>query len=433
MSEGLAFTKAAPAIPSRYWAWLAGVTLASLGTQVMGFSMAWVAAGHGGAFAGLVLTAINLPRTLLLLIGGAAVDRVGAWRVMLSGDAVMTIMTGSFAGALLVWGPGPWLLVGFAILLGVVDSFYLPAAGSMPRRLVPDARLAQAMSARQISAQLSAVLSGPIGALIMASFGLVAAAVINSATFAAMFVLLLLIRPANNQSHAGDGAPAAVPPVTATPNIGPKRKFGKDAADGLRLPLQDPLLRPGLLMLMGCAAFLLPVVSLLLPVLARQHGWEPTRVGLVFGVSAGCTAAVAIWVMVSGGLVRPGIAGACGLAAAALGVFGLAVFPGQGPLLASGALIGFGTGLFSTHIGPLLLGGTPPTHLGRVQAVVALAQSVPLLLSNFALGLLAQFAGAKVSLSVCAAALIGIATLALGSGQLRGSRRPGPDTGNQES
>lgn len=428
MSAGLAFTNAAPAIPFRYWAWLGGATLASLGTQVMGFSMAWVAAGHGGAFAGLVLTAINLPRTLLLLIGGAAVDRVGAWRVMLSGDAVMTIMTGLFAGALLVWGPGPWLLVGFAILLGLVDAFYLPAAGSMPRRLVPDARLAQAMSARQISVQISAVLGGPIGALIMASFGLVAAAVMNSATFAAMFVLLLLIRPANNQFHAGDGAPAS-----GTPAIGPKPKIGKDATDGLRLSLQDPLLRPGLLMLMGCAAFLLPVVSLLLPVLARQHGWEPTSVGLVFGVSAGCTAAVAIWVLVSGGLARPGIAGACGLAAAALGILGLAVFPGQGPLLASGALIGFGTGLFSTHIGPLLLGRTPPTHLGRVQAVVALAQSVPLLLSNFALGSLAQFAGAKVSLGVCAAALTGSAALALGSKQLRAARRPGPDTGNQES
>lgn len=267
MSSGLALKHPAVSIGTRYWVWLGGATLASLGTQVVGFAMAWVAAGYGGAFAGLLLTAINLPRTLLLLLGGAAVDRIGAWRVMISGDAVMTVVAGGFAGALLVWGPGPWLLVSFAVLLGVVDAFYLPAAGSMPRRLVPDARLAQAMSARQLGMQLSAVLGAPIGALVMAAFGLVAAATVNSATFAAMFVLLLLIRPSNNPTGTGAGEPVTSPATASAIPSERKSCIGKEAVEGLRLSLWDPLLRPGLLMLMGCAAFLLPVLSLLLPVL----------------------------------------------------------------------------------------------------------------------------------------------------------------------
>lgn len=176
---------------------------------------------------------------------------------------------------------------------------------------------------------------------------------------------------------------------------------------------------------MGCAAFLLPVLALILPVLARQEGWEPTQVGLVYGISAVGTTAVAVGVLMTGVLNRPGIAGCGGLVAAAAGVLGLAVLPGLPLSLASGALIGIGTGLFSTHIGPLVLGGTPQTHIGRVQAIVAMAQSVPLLVTNFALGSLAQFAGAKVSLVLCSFALSTIAAVALSSMHLRKALRLG--------
>lgn len=48
---------------------------------------------HGGSVAALVLTAVNLPRASLLLIGGAAGDRYGARKVMLIGDGVMIAVT----------------------------------------------------------------------------------------------------------------------------------------------------------------------------------------------------------------------------------------------------------------------------------------------------------------------------------------------------
>ena len=399
-------------IPTRFWVWLRGLRLPALGARILGFAMAWVAAGYGGAFAGLVLTAINLPRTLLLLLGGAVVDRVGAWRVMLCGDAVMTLVTGVFAGALLMWGPSPWLLLLVAVLMGTVDAFYMPASGSMPRRLVPDEKLAQAMSARQISVQLAAVVGGPIGAFVVASVGIAAAAIVNSSAYAVMFVILLLIRPTNG-----------VPQIEPAPVETKKTKFGQAALEGLRISLTDPILRPGLLMLIGCAAFLLPVLSLILPVLARQQGWEATHVGLIYGVSTAFTAIIAMWVLLTGGFTRPGLAGCGGLGIAAVGILGLAILPGQALLVTSGALVGLGVGLFSTHIGPLLLGGTPLTHLGRIQAVVAMAQSLPLLVSNFLLGSLAQFTSARVALVICSVMLVLTAILAARSTQLRSSRR----------
>lgn len=398
-------------IPSKYWIWLTGATFASLGTQILGFAMAWTAAGYGGVLAGLVLTVTNLPRALLLLLGGTVVDRLGAWRVMISGDAAMTAITAMIAVALLAWGPSPWLLVVAAFLTGVVDAFYMPATGSMPRRLVSDSHLAQAMSARQISGQLASVLGGPIGASIVGAFGIAAAAIADSATFAGMFILLIFIRP--------HGSSPAIP----QPSTVEKSSVVQEALSGLRLSSKDPLLRPGLLMLIGSAAFLLPVLSLLLPVLARQSGWEPIVVGLVYGLSAASAAAVAISVLVTGGLSRPGIAGASGLALAAVGVFALAVAPNLATTITAGVVVGLGTGLFSTHIGPLILGRTPDTHIGRVQSVVAMAQIVPLLVTNFSFGALAQFAGAKTTLVLGSVSLFAVAAIALRSKQLRQAER----------
>lgn len=405
-------------IPKRYWAWLGGATLSSVGTQILSFGMAWVAAGYGGIFAGLVLTAVNLPRTVLLLIGGAVSDRIGAWRVMISGDIAMTVVTALFAGSLLVWGPNVWLLLIVAVLMGIVDAFYIPAAGAMPRRLVARAKLTQAMSARQISLQLSAVLGGPMGAVVVTTFGLFAAALVNSAAYAVMFVLLLLIRPRNP-------APPA-PPAAGRAGV-PEQTVFQNALAGFQLSMKDPLLRPVLLMLVGSAAFLLPVLAPLLPVLARQEGWSPTGAGLVAGVSGAGTAVVALAVVFTGGLPRPGVAGCGGLLTAAAGVLGLGIFSEPLPTMVSGALIGVGAGLFSTHLGPLVLGRTPDTHLGRVQAVVAVAQSLPLLFTNVALGALAQAAGAKVTLFLCATALTAIAAAAIRSPHLRSARRPGSE------
>ncbi|WP_216592418.1 hypothetical protein [Verrucosispora sioxanthis] len=141
-------------VPGTYWAWLGGTALSLVGVQAMAFAMAWAAAGQGARFAALVPTAIVLPRVLLLLVGGAVADRVGAWLVLIASNAAMIVVTVALAAA--AWSTLdlrlPLLLTALAI--GTVDAFQLPSSGSMPRRLVPPDVLARAMSARQLAGQL---------------------------------------------------------------------------------------------------------------------------------------------------------------------------------------------------------------------------------------------------------------------------------------
>ncbi|GAA3343287.1 hypothetical protein GCM10020358_41630 [Amorphoplanes nipponensis] len=380
----------------RYGIWLTAATVSLLGTQVLGFAMAWVAAGRGGAFAGLVLTAINLPRAALLLAGGAVADRLGAWRVMVVADALMAVLMLGLAAAVLLRGEQPWLLLGAALAVGVVDAFYLPSSGAVPRLLVGGAGLARALSARQLAGQLVASAGPPLGALVVAAAGIAAAALGNAATFALMAVVLLALR-------RGGTGPLPAPAVRG-------EGLWRRVVDGVRLAAGDGIVRPALALTAAAAAFWLPVTGLLVPLLARQRQWPAAAGGAIVGAVALGTAAVALTVLARGAFRRPGAAALAGLGVAAGATVALAVAPGVPAAVAAALVAGVGNGLFAAHIAPLVLGAAPATHLARIQAVLVLVQSVPLLVTNNALGGLADAGSPAVVLIACGVAL-GAATI----------------------
>jgi hypothetical protein len=397
-----------PAIPRTYWAWLGGVTLSLLGTHVLGFALVWEAAGRGGLLAGLLLTMINLPRSVLLLAGGAVGDRFGAWRTMIICDAVMTAVTLlAAAGAWLVGAPA-WLLLGTALVVGVIDAFYLPSSGSMPRRLVADHGLARAMSARQVGGQLTSFAGAPLGGVVVATLGLAAAALADALTFAAMLVILVILRPRSPQ-------PPGPPP----------QGVWRHMVDGVRVAVADRLLRPALLLVAAAAGLLLPVSGLVVPLLARERSWSGAATGCVAGAVALGTVCVALVVLARGARFRPGLAAVGGLLAAAAGMLALAVSASPGWAVAAGLWTGVGSGLFAAHVAPLILGHAAGTHLARVQSVVVLAQSLPLLATNNVIGGLVDAIGAPATLGCCAAALAVAASVALRSTALRAAALPG--------
>ncbi|MEV6815969.1 MFS transporter [Micromonospora sp. NPDC051296] len=413
------------AVPGGYWAWLGGTGVSLVGVQAMAFAMAWVAAGQGGRFAALVLTAINLPRVLLLLVGGAVADRVGAWRVMIISVAAMVVVTVALAVAASSAADPRLPLLLTALAIGIVDAFYLPSAGSMPRRLVPPAALARAMSARQVAGQLAVFAGPPLGSLVLAAAGLAGVALANAAGFLVVLSILVALRPrAGGSSGPGEGRssdPGAGRASDAREGrtADPVPSVWRAAVDGLRIAASHSALRPALLLTGVAAGFLLPVSSLLVPLLARERAWSPQATGAVVAAVALGTASVAVTVLVRGALSRPGMAAAAGLLVAAAAVAALAA--GRSPVwaTAAGAAIGLGSGVFATHIGPLILAAAPVTHLARVQSVLVLAQSLPLLLTTNVLGSLADAVRAPAVLSGCAVVLATAALAALTSPTLR--------------
>ncbi|MFI6586791.1 MFS transporter [Embleya sp. NPDC050493] len=394
-------------LPRTYLVWLAGTQASLLGDAALYFALGWAAAAHGGRTAALVLTAVTLPRTLLLLLGGAVGDRFGARRVQIVGDAAMLVVTLGLAIAAYRLGTPVWLLVTIAALIGVVDAFHLPATGSMPRRLVGPAQLPRALAMRQAGGQIAALLGAPLGAVLIASGGPAGAALLDAGTFAVVLVVLVCIRPAFDVERASRD-----------------ERLTTGAVAGVKLAFADPVLRPALLMTAVAAGFLLPVVSLLNPLLARRHGWDAGAAGLVAGGQSLGMIAVALLVTRRGQMQRIGVGAAAGLCVAAVGIAGVAFAPTVVVGAIAGIVVGVGSGMFACHIGPLVLTGVPDTHLSRMQALLTLVQSAALLLANNALGALADGTGPTTATAVCAAAIGAAGVAGLLNGPMRGLLRP---------
>jgi MFS family permease len=307
-------------LPVAFRVWVCGALASQLGDSAMYFALGWAASARGGTAAGLVLSAISLPRTLLLLLGGAVGDRLGARRVMITGDGLMLVVAGVLGVIAWLWGTPLAVLIAAGLIIGTVDAFYLPSAGSMPRRLVDDSQLSRAVALRQSGSQLVSMVGGPVGGLVVAAARFAAAAWADSATFAIVLVVLILIR----------GRAGAPPP-------GSHRNVVRDAADGVRIAVRTPGLGAALLLVAGSAGFIIPVSSLLIPLLARTHGWGAGAAGLVIGAQGAGAILVTLVVARRGTTSRPGLTALAGLLTVAAGQAVIGLAPAAA-LAATGAL-----------------------------------------------------------------------------------------------
>lgn len=377
-----------------YYGWLAGSTLSAFGDTALFFALGWAATGIGPQIAGLVLTGFTLPRAVLLLLGGVLGDRVGPRRLLLACSTIVGICC--FALALLVGSVGvsAGLLLATATVVGTVDAFALPAAGVLPRLFVRDDELAKAMALRTSFSQIVTLAGGPVSGLLVAAVGLAGALVLDGLTFAVLLCVLLALKPpydVSPPSHRGSVV--------------------RDAVDGLRVAWVDPVLRLVLLVVAAVAAFVLPVASLCVPLLARSHGWSASQTGLVVAGSVAGGLTVTLLVARLGTFERAGLAGGLGCLLAATGMTGLALAPSVVMAVSATFVQGLGVGLFTSHVAPLFIRSTPRSHLTRLQSLLSLAQTIPLIAST---NLLASLAVPHaLALSATATALAGLTLLRL--------------------
>lgn len=379
-------------LPRSYLVWLGGAVVSQLGDAALYFALGWAASAHGGPATGLVLSSIALPRTVLVLLGGAVGDRLGARRVMIAGDGVMLAVAAVLAAVSWHWGTPLALLLTAGLVIGTVDAFYLPSSGSMPRQLVDDTSLPRALAIRQSGTLLISMIGGPIGGALVAFAGFAAACTTDSVSFAVVLVVLILIRP------------RFTPPDT------PRRNVLRESAEGIRVALRTPGLGALLLLVAGVAGCVIPVTSLLVPLVARQHHWTAAVAGLIVGAQGAGGIVVALVVARRGPVRRPGLVAPFGLATVAAGELLIGLAPARPVAVAGAAVMGVGTGTFVCNLAPVLMGTAPRSHLARIQALLSLVQSGALLVFNNVLGAVAHAASATGAMITCAS-IVGVCAL----------------------
>lgn len=377
-----------PPLPRSFYAWVSGTLASQLGDAALFFALGWTASAHGGAAAGLVLSAIGLARTLLLLIGGTVGDRLGAHRILIAGNSIMLAVSAALAVVASRWGLPLASLVAVGVIIGAVDAFSLPASGSMPRRLVDAAQLPRALALRQGGTQLVSIAGGPLGGLVVVAAGFAAAATLDAATFAIVLAVLIAIRPQRT-----------------TLERAPRQHLAREALDGVRVAVRTTGLGPTLLLLAGAAGFILPVGSLLIPLLARAHAWPAHAAGLLVGAQGAGAVLISVIVARSGSHPRPAITALLGLVITALGQIALAIAPTVSIASGGAAAMGIGTGLFISHLSPVVLSAAPLSHLSRIQSLISLVQAAALAATNNILGNIAHAFQPRSAILLCAAVL----------------------------
>jgi MFS family permease len=262
----------------RNFTWLmSGGAISALGDQFTQIALPWLVLKlTGDAVAlGMAVALMGIPRAILILFGGALVDRHSPKRILMLTKHVNTVLLAALA--LLVYTGQARLPVVLALALGLslASAFSIPAGTSMlPHAVAPQhlqAANGMMMGLRQITMLAGPLLAGLLFALAgdgsdgpQHMRGLALAFGFDCISFAVSAWTLAQVQPR-------PFAPAARQPVL------------KAVADGLAAVWRDTMMRTCFLYWGLCACVIGGVMQVALPLLASSRLHGASALGLLMG------------------------------------------------------------------------------------------------------------------------------------------------------
>lgn len=351
--------------------WLAGVAVSAFGDSVWLVALAWTAAHTlSPAVAGAVLGIDMFPQATLVLFGGVIADRWDPRRVLLAGETARAAVL--LAGAL-AWRAGydgAATLFAIALSFGVAAGLTIPSGMSLVRQLVAPDDLGTVMGWNQVSGRVMRLLGAPVGGVVVAAGGPVAAMLLDAATFAVITAVLLVVVRARYVLPRAEHA-----------------RWRDSFADGLGYLRRHATARIFVVGLTALNVFVTPVVALGLALRVSDSGWSAHWLGIADGaLAAGAIAgsllairwqprrmaAAGFWILIPQGL--------------GLAVVGV---PQLATVLAGMVTVGVTAGLASVWLSGAFLKAIDPAYTGRVGSVTSLGDMTLMPLSVPVLGAVA--------------------------------------------
>ncbi|MEO5877322.1 MAG: MFS transporter [Streptosporangiaceae bacterium] len=335
---------------------VSGQALSLTGDYVLLVALAWTAVQHGGAAAVTALTlAAAIPRSIMLIFGGAFADVHGPRWVLLRTTSARAVLLA--CGTLVVLSTDAfWPLIILAAVEGALLGLGSPSFGSIMPELAEGDRLDRANSLYAMSLRLSPIIGTPVGAALIAMGRLWPAMLVVTLTCTVSFCCLVYVTK---------GIPVPEP----TPGTNLLKRSG----DGIRLLAANARLR----WLFVCAfcldmAFAWPI-EVALPVLVKDRGWGVQAIAIgvaAFATGALLTSAVgavlAHRIPVSVRLVFSG-------AGIAFGISAMAFMPSVISLAAVAFVVGVLSGLNGPTIVTLYQQAAPKMRMGAAMSTLSLA------------------------------------------------------------
>ena len=335
-----------------------GQTISAFGSQVTILALPLLAIYqlHASDFAVGVLSALSfLPYLLLGLQAGVYVDRLSKRVVMLVCDILRAIFLIMLPVSALLGHLTLWLLFLVAFVNGCCTVFFEVAYVSYLPEIVTSEQLPEGNAKLEFSRGASQVGGPSLGGSLVQIFGASTAVIIDSTSYIASFLSLILLPKDNRQ-----------------PEKKVKKSFWDDIVEGFVFISHHQLLRSIILSYSLNAFFIGLYQAVSIVYMTRTLHIGAATIGLIAtlgncGFLLGAAASRYLARKIGIGRV---IVGALGVIAVGFLITGLALTTFAIPWLVSGQLItSFGVPLYNINMVSLRQGITPQPLLGRVSSV----------------------------------------------------------------
>jgi MFS family permease len=151
---------------------------------------------HSAFLLGVLNFGNFVPVLLLAPWAGSAADRFDRRRLLVATQLVSAALSGILAG--LAWGglAKVWVVIVFALGLGVMSAFSAPVSMALVGGLVPFERLGSAVALNSMTFNLARAIGPVLAGVSVSTLGIPASFAINSASYLLLVLGVLVVQPA---------------------------------------------------------------------------------------------------------------------------------------------------------------------------------------------------------------------------------------------
>lgn len=185
---------------------VAGQTVSNFGDGValVALTLLVLDTTHSASKLALFAAARMLPTVVLLLLGGAVVDRFSRRQLLLISDVTRSLLTGLLVLFLGLGIVKFWELMVFGVLFGTFDALFMPAISALTPEIVPEELLPAMNAVRPLANNLMGNMIGPAVGGLIAVASTTWAVGIDCATFVVSSATLFAMKPTSAPARDGD-------------------------------------------------------------------------------------------------------------------------------------------------------------------------------------------------------------------------------------
>jgi MFS family permease len=381
---------------------MAGEAISMTGTWMQVMAQSWVMTTltDRAVMLGMVNFAVGVPMIALSMVGGSCSDRYDKRNILLL-TQVAQIVLALVVGCLVATGQiRIWHILAVAVLLGISNSFEMPAAAALVPELVGKDQVATGIAIDRSIFHGTRLIGPALAGYVIGLWGAATAFYLNALSFIALMAALFTIRP-RTEGTAEEEA---------------QRRSGMK--EGIAYVRSDKPTLAMIALMASTTVFVFPIMVVMLPLYAKNVLLlGPDKMGLLMGISGigSLTGSIGLFAVRREKRRSLMFAGAIGAALALAGLSAARQFAFAAACLILLALsVSTVIGLANTVVQER----APALLCGRVSAIAGLSFFGLMPFAGLGITSLADWVGMRTALLVASAAYLSTAIFVLaGSGR----------------